>query len=152
MVTELYTPMIEKNIKILVAVDGSEHSMRAAQEAIRLAKLLKGSLTLVHIIKVTGSRTQPFHWHQDEQSMSLTEGIEVRDQESLSVMEGYTKMLEESGVGHEFVSDSSQSVSRTVLGMLGEHSLLVLGTEKPVNHVIPRKLLAEATKPVLIVK
>jgi hypothetical protein len=67
-------------------------------------------------------------------------------------MEGYTKMLEESGVDHEFVSESSQSVSEAVLGMLGDHSLLVLGTEKPVSHAIPRKLLVEATKPVLIVK
>ena len=148
----MYDPKISKNIKILVPVDGSEHSRRAVQEAIKLAKLLKGSLTLVHIIKVTGSGTRPFHWHQDEQSMPLSEGSEVRDQESLSVMEDYSRMLEESGVAHEFVSESSQSVSEAVLGMMGDHSLMVLGTEKPVSHAIPRKLLAEATKPVLIVK
>jgi nucleotide-binding universal stress UspA family protein len=35
--------------KILVPVDGSDHSKRALQEAIKLAKMTQGTITLLHV-------------------------------------------------------------------------------------------------------
>jgi nucleotide-binding universal stress UspA family protein len=44
--------------KILVAVDESEQAKWALQTAINIAKVLKGELTLVHVVKATSDRVQ----------------------------------------------------------------------------------------------
>ncbi len=36
--------------KILVPVDGSDHSKRALQESIRMAKMTQGTITLLHVV------------------------------------------------------------------------------------------------------
>jgi nucleotide-binding universal stress UspA family protein len=45
--------------KILVPVDGSDHSKRALQEAIKLARMTQGAITLVHITPSKHSVSQP---------------------------------------------------------------------------------------------
>jgi len=40
--------------KILVPLDGSEHSMRALAKAVQIAKKFDGKITLVHVCSVPG--------------------------------------------------------------------------------------------------
>lgn len=41
--------------KILVAIDGSDHSIRAFNEAFKLSKLVNGSITIIHVCPYTSS-------------------------------------------------------------------------------------------------
>lgn len=42
--------------KILVALDGSEHSWKALESAIQIAKKFKGKLTLIHVYSTVAAR------------------------------------------------------------------------------------------------
>ncbi len=38
--------------KILVPIDGSDHSIRALKEAVQMAKLVNGKITLIHVYSI----------------------------------------------------------------------------------------------------
>jgi nucleotide-binding universal stress UspA family protein len=65
--------------KVLVPVDGSDHSKRALQEAIKLAKMTQGTITLVHVTPKGHATSQPASHSQsildDGQKLVQTEGI-----------------------------------------------------------------------------
>ena len=65
--------------KVLVPVDGSDHSKRALQEAIKLAKMTQGTITLIHVTPRGHSASQPANHGQsildDGQKLVQTEGI-----------------------------------------------------------------------------
>lgn len=65
--------------KILVPVDGSDHSKRALQEAIRLAKMTQGNITLVHVTPGKYSISQPANHGQS----ILDEGKRIVNAEDL---------------------------------------------------------------------
>jgi nucleotide-binding universal stress UspA family protein len=67
--------------KILVPVDGSDHSKRALQEAIKLARMTQGTITLVHVTPGKHSGSQPVNHGQsilDEgKKFVQTEGVQA---------------------------------------------------------------------------
>jgi nucleotide-binding universal stress UspA family protein len=51
--TDIYTGAVRLFEKILVPLDGSEHSLRALEVAIQIAKKFQGRMTLVHVFSVS---------------------------------------------------------------------------------------------------
>ncbi len=66
--------------KILVPVDGSDHSRRAMQEATKLAKVTQGTVTLLHVSPGKHSTTQPL----DQGQNILDEGKKLVQAEGVS--------------------------------------------------------------------
>jgi nucleotide-binding universal stress UspA family protein len=66
--------MIKEQMKILVGIDGSDHSMLALKEAIRLAKKFVGSITMVTVY-TKENEDEVDRIHQDIHL--LLEGTEV---------------------------------------------------------------------------
>lgn len=54
--------------KILLAADGSEHSKRAAAEALKMAKMFRdAAVTLLYVVDYQKARTEVLHDKQSEQ-------------------------------------------------------------------------------------
>jgi nucleotide-binding universal stress UspA family protein len=71
--------------KILVPLDGSEHSKRALHEAISLSKMTNGSITLLNVQRP--ALTSPVSHHPSEapQSIVLSEGQKIVQAAGISV-------------------------------------------------------------------
>jgi nucleotide-binding universal stress UspA family protein len=73
--------------KILVPLDGSEHSKRALNEAISLSKMTNGTITLLNVQPHHASLASPVSHHTSEvpQSIVLTEGQRIVQAAGLQV-------------------------------------------------------------------
>lgn len=95
-------------MKILVAYDGSENAKRAVEEAVDLAKQFSGSLTVLNV-----------YWDPREEAnvedLRMYEGIEVRDEVSLRLLDDLEPMLMESGVDYEFRSETDPNTPEAIL-------------------------------------
>jgi len=104
--------------KILVPIDGSEHSGRALQEAIKIAKMTSGAIALIHVhpigASVITSSKQPFYQLLLEQCKEqLEEGQRVAKAEGLQVE---TFLLQ---------GDTVENIVRTAKE--GKYDLIVIG-------------------------
>ncbi len=73
--------------KILVPLDGSEHSRRALHEAISLSKMTNGTITLLNVQPHRQTLTSPVSHHTSEapQSIVLAEGQKLVQAAGISV-------------------------------------------------------------------
>jgi nucleotide-binding universal stress UspA family protein len=71
--------------KILVPLDGSEHSKRALHEAISLSKMTNGTITLLNVQRPTLTSPANHHTSEASQSIVLTEGQKLVQAAGLSV-------------------------------------------------------------------
>lgn len=73
--------------KILVPVDGSEHSKRALHEALKIAKMTSGTISLLNVLNKSlshNSSNQPNR--QDKtQNTTLIEGQKIAQEEGIAV-------------------------------------------------------------------
>ena len=125
--------------------------MRALDEGIYLTKKLGGELRLLHVVS-REKEGSIFHWHEQDSFASI-EGAEIRDQESLRILDQHSMKLDQSGIRYSLQSESGD-VSDVVEKIVSRDkiSLIVLGSSNPIVHSIPRKIIAEAHIPVLLVK
>jgi nucleotide-binding universal stress UspA family protein len=77
--------------KILVPIDGSDHSVRAMQEAMRIAKLVEGKITLMHVFSIGTSfiKTSTQNYYYDlvrkKGRRILTDGMKKAETEGCKV-------------------------------------------------------------------
>jgi nucleotide-binding universal stress UspA family protein len=71
--------------KILVPLDGSEHSKRALHEAISLSKMTNGTITLLNVQRPTLTSPVSHHASEAPQSIVLAEGQRIVQAAGLSV-------------------------------------------------------------------
>ena len=138
-------------INILLPLDGGEASMRALDEGIYLTKKLGGELRLLHVIS-TEKEGGIFHWH-DSNNFASVEGTEIRDQESLKILDEHRMKLENSGIKY-ILQNESGDVSDAIKRVVSRDSisLIILGSRAPISHSIPRKLITESSVPILVIK
>ena len=136
--------------KILLAADGSKHSMRAMEKAIFIAKKMDGTITLIHVIDDIPGRTDIM----DEDLNNIT--VPVHQRERTASIE---KKLNEENVNLEVLhvyGEPGPSIIRTAnkenfdLVVIGSRGLnpfqeMVLGS---VSHKVSKRVEC----PVLIVK
>ena len=84
--------------KILVPLDGSEHSLKALEEAVQIAKKFSGNVTLIHVYSV-----QPIMMPEPSTMGSLS--IPIITGAEVSMMIEATKKL-----GNKILDDGEQSV------------------------------------------
>ncbi|MGM0845694.1 MAG: universal stress protein [Bacillota bacterium] len=135
--------------KILLAIDGSKHSIRSAEHAVELAKKFNSLLNVVYVIDGDTSKYDVLH------NASKFEIEKKRKDKIQPVLE----MLENEGIGHElhflhgepgpsiidFANEQQQDC--VILGSRGLNNLqtMILGS---VSHKVAKHVKC----PVLIVK
>jgi nucleotide-binding universal stress UspA family protein len=104
--------------KILVPVDGSEHSKRALKEAIKVAKMTGGAITLLNVTpsgsSIASSHKQPnSEILQNKNKSVLAEGQKIAETEGILV----ETLLLEGQIVHEIVKTAKE----------GHYDLIVVG-------------------------
>lgn len=152
--------------KILVPIDGSEHSQRALECAVQMAKRFNGKLTLLHVYSIT---VPPVVMH--EPSTLMPAGVPVATSSEVSKMveglhEAGAKMLSDAerqvraaGVEVETVLKEGNAVQEIVkTAKEGEYNLVIMGARG--THRITELLMGNVTEgvvknapcPVLVIK
>ncbi|CAK8583454.1 universal stress protein (plasmid) [Priestia megaterium] len=132
--------------KILLAVDGSEHSKRAAKHAIELALLVKDStIQIINVIGYSQAKTEVLHEElKEERQKILSEVEELFQKGNIS----YEMKIERGETGPTIVEYANKEVfDLLVIGSRGLNPLqeMVLGS---VSHKVAKR----AECPVLIIK
>ncbi|MFC4410503.1 universal stress protein [Chungangia koreensis] len=136
--------------KILLAVDGSDHSERAATEAAKVAKISQDTVvTLLYVIDYSKSRSDVMHVQSNEE-MHLERRKLLADVEKLLNREGieYEVKFLHGEPGPTIVEHANrEKYDIVVIGSRGLNTLqeMVLGS---VSHKVAKRVHA----PVLIVK
>jgi len=136
--------------KILLAVDGSDHSERAAAEAAKVAKISQNTvLTLLYVIDYSKSRSDVMHVHSNEE-VHLERRKLLVDVENLLKREGiqYEVKFLHGEPGPTIVEHANrEKYDMVVIGSRGLNTLqeMVLGS---VSHKVAKRVQV----PVLIVK
>lgn len=135
--------------KILLASDGSNHALRATEEAVKLAKGLNKEIILVYVVDFDQSKKDVLH----------TSGSLDREQKRKKQLQSTEQKLQEAGVvysvkvlhgtpGPAIVEYANENaVSYVILGSRGLNSFqeMVLGS---VSHKVAKRVQC----PVMIVK
>lgn len=135
--------------KILLAADGSEHSYRAAEKAVALAKLSNGSIHIVYVIDGSTSKADVLS-HFDISS------INKKRKEKLKPIE---KLMLEGEVPHELqVIHGEPGPAIVKHANEGEFDLVVIGSrglnklQEMVLGSVSHKVAKRVEVPVMIVK
>ena len=135
--------------KILVAVDGSEHSNRALHEAINIAKMTDGTVTLIHVVPtkpsvVMSSKEQFSEMQQNKGEAVLADGKKKAEADGVSAE---TLLLEGDVVGQVVKTAKEGNFDLIVVGARGLSKLeeLMLGS---VSHGVAKN----ASCPVVVTK
>lgn len=144
---------LKKGVKILVAYDGSEYSKKAVSEAADIAKQFSGSVTVLHVFWDPSQVSQ-------EAKVAAVEGIEVRDQPSIRLMQEVEPGLKKVGVKYEFRSERSNQPPNVILRVAGDegYDLITMGcrglggAKAWLLGSVSQKVVSEANIPVLIIK
>jgi len=126
--------------KILVPLDGSEHSLKALEEAAMIAKKFSGKLTLIHVFSV-----QPIIMPESSTSSSLslpiitgaevTMMIETARKLGNKILEDGERRIKDSGVQTERMLVEGHAVEEIVrVANEGKYDLIVLGA-RGVSHM-----------------
>ncbi|TYR81605.1 universal stress protein [Priestia megaterium] len=132
--------------KILLAVDGSEHSIRAANHAIQLASLVKdATVEVICVLDFSKAKTEVLHKElKAERARKLKEVEEALRQANIS----YEIKMEHGEPGPTIVTRANEhQFDIVIVGSRGLNSLqeMVLGS---VSHKVAKRV----NSPVLIVK
>jgi len=144
---------LKEGMKVLAAYDGSENAKRAVAEAAELAKQFSGSLTVLHV-----------YWDPSESAyageLGRTEGIEVRDEASLRVLDDIEPMLKEAGVDYEFRSEVDPNPPKAIMRIAENEGYDCIsmgsrgrgGARAWLLGSVSSKVIAESNCPVIVVK
>jgi nucleotide-binding universal stress UspA family protein len=116
--------------KVLVAIDGSEFSIHAAEYAISIAKKSNGLLISLHVLP-TGIRYEYFQYNLEEIPLSIKESL-ILYQDEIEYMSSKIKEMckqEEVKFKSDIVNNSSSVAGAIVSYAEGENvDLIVVGT------------------------
>ena len=129
--------------KILAAVDGSEISMNAMEQATELARLCEGRITAVNVL-----------YSELTFAKSREEVLEEQRRESKRVFREITKRAKEAGVTVETkLLEGSPAVKIADEASTGGYNLIVMGSRgKGALGSVAEKVVRAAHCPVLVVK
>jgi nucleotide-binding universal stress UspA family protein len=132
--------------KILLAVDGSEHSKRAAKHAINVASLVPGAkVEIISVIDLSKVKTEVLHGELRQKRQQALEAIKSTfEKENVS----YELKIERGDPGPTIVSYANkQDFDLAIIGSRGLNSLqeMVLGS---VSHKVAKRVHC----PVMIIK
>jgi nucleotide-binding universal stress UspA family protein len=142
---------------ILVAVDGSDTSNRAVEEAIRLAAEMQAELRIVHAVDEAA-----LNW--DAGYVNFGEIQEAYRKSSEAILDRSATAAREAGLKADTKLLESDSVSRRVSEMIAQEAtawpadLIVVGTHgrRGFSHLllgsVAEGVVRVATKPVLLVR
>ena len=136
--------------KILLAVDGSENSMRAAREAAKIALLVKEcKVEAVYVADFSNSKSDILHsWGKEELELSRRQKLQNVEEELKSKNVAYDVKILHGEPGPTIVEYATKGkFDLVVIGSRGLNMLqeMVLGS---VSH----KVMKRVTCPALIVK
>jgi len=119
---------------ILVAVDGSEHSKKALNHALELAKKFDGKITLVHVFSsvvplATAVETPPTSTLTPPASTALAQEIvEETKRRGKRILDEAERVVEEHGILVEKVLREGDAVKEIVaVAQEGKFDLIVIG-------------------------
>jgi nucleotide-binding universal stress UspA family protein len=135
--------------KILVPIDGSEHSKRALKEAIKLAKMTGGAITLLNVnpswSSMASSHRQPkCEMVQNKEKGVLVEGQKIAETEGILV----ETLLREGQIVHEIIKTAKE----------GQYDLIVVGArglsklEEIMLGSVSHGVTESATCPVIVTR
>lgn len=135
--------------KIVLATDGSEHSLRAAEYAIELAKKFGGTVDVVYVIDDNRSNVDVLHQHEKV-------AIEQQERIRINVVE---KLFKQSNITFE-IHILHGEAGPTLIGFINDnHSNCVVIGSRGLNNLqtfllgsVSHKIAKRAACPVLIVK
>lgn len=132
--------------KILLAVDRSEHSKRAAKHAINVASLVSGAkVEIISVIDLSKVKTEILHGELKQKRQQALEGIKSTfEKENVS----YELNIERGDPGPTIVSFANKhNFDLVIIGSRGLNSLreMVLGS---VSHKVAKRVRC----PVMIIK
>lgn len=133
---------------ILVAVDGSENSVRAAAEAAKLANLIGGvKIELVSVIAI------------DVYSDMVYDPIEAHGDAQREAIKAAAEVLESAGIDHDIVILHGRPADRIVDHATESGADLIVMGSRGLNALqefalgsVSHKVLVHASCPVLVVK
>ncbi|KLV28884.1 universal stress protein [Priestia megaterium] len=132
--------------KILLALDGSEHSKRAAKHAMELALLVKDStIQIINVIGYSQTKTEVLH---DELKLKRHETLEEIEETFQKANISYSMEFERGEPGPTIVEYANKErFDLLIIGSRGLNSLqeMVLGS---VSHKVAKRVQC----PVLIIK
>jgi nucleotide-binding universal stress UspA family protein len=136
--------------KILVALDGSEHSIRALKSAIAIAKKFEGGITLIHVYTVSPFVITPKQVYKYVQAVQELGNNILQDGTSLVKAEGIqveTLLKEGHAVEKILETVTKQKFNLVVLGSRGLSTLkgILMGS-------VSEGVTKNAPCPVLVVK
>ncbi|PGZ46234.1 universal stress protein [Bacillus anthracis] len=136
--------------KILLAVDGSEHSLRATQEAVKIASLIKDcKVEIVFVVDFSKTKNEVLHAQgKEELELSRRKRLLPIEEKLLSNGVSYEIKVLHGEPGPTIVDYANKgSFDLVVLGSRGLNALqeMVLGS---VSHKVAKRV----KYPVLIVK
>lgn len=142
--------VIEMYKRILLAIDGSEHSMRAANEALKMAALNSESkIEIVYVADFEKAKTEVLH-AQGKEELDYTRKSRLQPVEELLKMKGvpYDVKILRGEPGPTIVEYANKH--QTDIVILGSRGLNVL--QEFVLGSVSHKVAKRAQCPVLIVK
>jgi nucleotide-binding universal stress UspA family protein len=136
--------------KILVALDGSEHSIRALKTAIQIAKKFDGTITLIHVYTVSPFVITPKQVYKYVQAVQELGNNILQEGTSLTKAEGVqveTLLTEGHAVEKILKTAMKQNFNLIVLGSRGLSTLkgILMGS-------VSEGVTKNASCPVLVVK
>lgn len=135
--------------KILLAADGSEHSLRAADQAIELAKQNHSALTLIYVLDVADAKSHVLHnWNSLDANQKRKEAIKAVEAKLDASLIPYETVFIPGDPGPEIVDFANEhKFDLVIIGSRGLNPLqeLVLGS---VSHKVAKRV----ERSVLIVK
>jgi len=105
--------------KFLVPLDGSDHSMRALEDAIQIAKKFNGKITLIHVYSVSACRHARIHFDKCVQALRKVGADILADGKKRVKAEGVQvkTLLKEGHIVEEILKAARE----------GEFNLIVMG-------------------------
>ncbi|MCY9343133.1 universal stress protein [Bacillus inaquosorum] len=135
---------------ILLAADGSEHSIRSAEHAIRIAKLVPDSrVEIIYVKDFSKAKSEVLH-------TSSTEELEMERRKKLDPI---MKKIDQAGVQHDLIMKHGEP-GPTIVSYANENQfdMLIVGSrglnslQEMVLGSVSHKVAKRVNCPVLIVK
>ena len=158
--------MSEKDIKILVAYDGSSYSVKALDVAAKLASKLNASITLFYVEPQTGRGSQPVPTigtaspSSLEQAYSAVEGTGIGDRPAIYKLSDAESKLKKMSVNYDMETRRGSDPASEILKMAkeGKYDFIALGSRgfgevrALVLGSVSHRVASEAEATVLIAK
>lgn len=141
--------------KILVPVDGSEQSLEAFEQALSLAIMVKGEITIIHIVETSFYGSLPFELSnvdsaveviKEETKNRITLILDRLVQKAHKIGVSAKSKMIKGNIANEIVNESKKH-DLIIMGSMGQNALstLLLGS-------IAEKVARHACCPVMLVR